>query len=96
MTMNSSNAATPFQAIFGMIILVSYVVVILLVARLKHHVDVVKLQDEGNARRLVKRAWFPPVDLLTAAGRKRRTTAIALFAVTIVALIVLSLHEHKW
>jgi len=92
--MSTTNAATPFEAIFGFILLISYVVVILLVVRLKHHVDVDKLKDEGNARRLVKRAWFPPADLLTPAGKKRRTIAIVLFGITILALIALTLHRH--
>ena len=92
--MSTTNAASPFEAIFGFIVLISYVVVIVLVVRLKRHVDVDKLKDESNARRLVKRAWFPPADLLTAAGKKRRTIAIVLFGVTLLALIALTLHSH--
>jgi hypothetical protein len=91
-----ADAATPFQAVFGLIIFVSYITVILIVLRLNIHIDVQKLTEESNARRFARRTWFPPRDLLTETGRKRRMTAIVLFGITMCALIILTLHQHKW
>ena len=87
-TLTSADIAT---AILMWVIAICYFTGMIIAYRLRHHIDVNRLTNPDIVRHSIKTIAFPPANILTDRGRRRRNFAIGLWLVGALAFAVLAI-----
>ena len=87
--MNAIDAEQILEAILMWIIAGTYFTGMVLAYRLRFHLDVEKMACPDGARRSIRYIAFPPQDLLTDKGKKRRRTVVVLWLVGLLSFLIL-------
>ena len=83
------SAAILLEGILIWMVAGSYFGGMILAYRLRFHLDLSKLADPANAEHSIKHIAFPPADILTVEGRKRRKVVIWLWGISAIAFLIL-------